>query len=270
MSVGVAPDGPGAITVGDVSVPDEALLPRGERAREMEAVLRATRYRVAVARFGHAALLVAPWLVSAASLGTLAAVLHAQITRPAPAAEVHIAVVSENGRPEHAGLRENLPPDRLALVVKNTITWQLFWREEYVWEGVRDNWDAVRATAAPDERARYEAQMQDRNHPRNPMRLYGSGPDAAKARVVDWVVQQHPDTPYAATIPFMLVVQPPKGQPECRVRKTARATFVDARQQMPPDVQTRYSPAGYAFASWVSDADPGQALAPHCMRYVAP
>ena len=85
---------------------------------------------------------------------------------------------------------------------------------------------------------------------------------------MDYVVQQDPDTPFAATYTFVLAVQT-KGQAECRIRKIARATFVDAREQMPPDVQARYSPAGYAFASWVSDADPGQVLPSHCLRFAS-
>ena len=248
-------------------VPPEVLLPRGERAKDMEARLRGMRYRVAVARFGHAALLVAPWLLCVVLAGILAAVLHAQITRPAPAPEVHIAVVGQNGRPEYAGLRENLPDDRRAIVAANSFEWQLFWREEYIWEEQQRNFDAVRATAAPDARRDYERRITDKADPRNPARIYGAGPDAAKARVVAHVVQHDKATPYAVAYTYVLAVQI-KGQAECRIRKVARATFVDAREQMPAAVQARYSPSGYAFTSFVADADPGQTLPAHCLRYV--
>lgn len=248
-------------------VPPEVLLPRGERAKEMEATLRAMRYRVAVARLWHAALLIAPWLLCVVLAGILAVVLHAQITRPAPAPEVHIAIVGQNGRPEYAGPRENLPDDRRAIVAANSFEWQLFWREEYIWEEQQRNFDAVRATAAPDARRDYEHQITDKTHPRNPGRIYGAGPDAAKARVVAHVVQYDKATPYAVSYTYVLAVQA-KGQPECRIRKVARATFVDAREQMPAVIQARYSPSGYAFTSFVADADPGQALPAHCQRYV--
>lgn len=249
-------------------VPPEALLPRGERAVEIEATLRGMRYRVAVARLWHAAFLIAPWLLCALLAGILAAVLHAQITRPAPAPEVHIAFATENGRPDYAGLRENLPADRKDVVALNSFTWQLFWREEYTWEDYQKNFDAIRATAAPDARRDYEQQALDRAHAKNPMRIYGAGPDAAKARIVGHVVQHDKATPYAVSYTYVLAVQPPKGQPECRIRKVARATFVDAREQMPAALQARYSPSGYAFTSFVADADPGQTLPAHCQRYV--
>lgn len=248
-------------------VPPEVLLPRGDRAKDMEATLRGMRYRIAVARLGHAALLIAPWLLCALLGGILAAVLHAQITRPAPAPEVHIAIVTQGGRPEYVGLRENLSDDRKALTAENTFTWQLFWREEYIWEEQQKNFDAVRATAAPDARREYEAQIHDRAHAKNPARIYGAGPDAAKARIVAHLVQYDPATPYAVSYTYVLAVQPPKGQAECRFRKTAKATFVDAREQMPRAIQARYSPSGYAFTSFIADPDPGQVLPAHCLRY---
>lgn len=198
------------------------------------------------------------WIMATLMTGVAVACLGVMWVRPVPQDRHWVAVLHDDGTYDPPVVREDLSRSQQAILFQYTVQQYVRARENYSWEGINANYKRASAMSAPAERARYQGVMLDRKHPENPAVLYGDGLNAAITDVGNIVVRLDPNSPNAVSVSFVLKITPPNLPPRT-LRKTAVMTWMDARDQIPADVQQQYDPAGIAFTHYSSNPDPDAA-----------
>lgn len=251
-----------------------ALVARGEEKDALRRVLRETRRAVWLRRWAFASLMAVLIFTAVSGFGLALAVTHAYVSRPVPKPEVHVVAVGNGFRTElgQAQNVDEMQGEAWLNVVYSDLARYISAREGYLWEKAQDDYNTVFFMSAEQERQSYVRLMQDKTARANPMRVFGEGPNALKARVTDYAIQwdrNAPDaTPYAATAHVVVAYTQPGVGTVCVLRKVIRVTWQDVRAALSAKFKREHVPSGIFVGDYQSGPVPGEPVPAPCNRFV--